>query len=161
MKQFGLVLFFVWSMGQLNAQLAFLRVLDPRCEYTVNPIGIETAQPLLTWEIQAFEKNTMQAAYRILVADDSALLANDKANIWDSKKMTGGNNQQVLPKSLSIKPATKYYWKVMVWDQKDQQSSFSKTAFWRTGLWNAEDWKGARWIAYSELPDSSRYVPLM
>ncbi|WP_449589537.1 glycoside hydrolase family 78 protein [Niabella hibiscisoli] len=31
-------------------------MVDPRCEYTVNPIGIETAQPLLSWEIQAFEK---------------------------------------------------------------------------------------------------------
>lgn len=161
MKKYGLIIFFVWSIGQLNAQLAFLRVVDTRCEYTVNPLGIETAQPLLTWEIQAFEKNTMQAAYRILVSDDSMLLVNDKANIWDSKKVTSSDNQQVLPPSLFIKPATKYYWKVMVWDQKGQESSFSKPASWRTGLWGAGDWKGARWIAYSELPDSNRYVPLM
>ncbi|MCH5720302.1 glycoside hydrolase family 78 protein [Niabella hibiscisoli] len=103
----------------------------------------------------------MQAAYRILVADDSALLVNDKANIWDSKKLSASDNQQVLPKDIHIKPATKYYWKIMVWDQKGNQSAFSRPASWRTGLWNAEDWKGARWIAYSELPDSNKYVPLM
>ncbi|MCH5687157.1 hypothetical protein LWM68_24520 [Niabella sp. W65] len=49
----------------------------------------------------------------------------------------------------------------MVWDQKGQESSFSRPASWRTGLWSAGDWKGARWIAYSELPVSSRHVPLM
>lgn len=158
--KYGITVFLLWCTVGLPAQLSVLRVVNPRCEYLVNPIGVETKRPLLSWEIQAFEKNVMQTACRILVADDSLLLANDNGNIWDSKKLKTSDNQQVLPMGLLIKPGIKYYWKVMVWDQKGNQSAFNKISYWRAGLPGAGDWMQAKWIAFNELPDSNRYVPL-
>jgi len=161
MKIYGLIILCFIGLAGLRAQQSTLRVVNPRCEYTRNPLGVATPHPLLSWEIQAFEKDVMQSAYRILVADDSTLLDEDRANIWDSKKVSNSDCLQILPDTLALKPGRKYYWKVMVWDKRGNMSAFCRPAFWRTGLWEPGDWKGAQWIAYSVLPDSSRYVPLV
>ncbi|MCH5598771.1 hypothetical protein MKP09_13075 [Niabella ginsengisoli] len=49
----------------------------------------------------------------------------------------------------------------MVWDNKGNQSTYSKISYWRMGLLKTDDWKGAKWIAYDVLPDSNQYIPLM
>src|SRR5690606_15360332 len=118
-----------------------LHVVNLRCGYNVNPLGVDQSRPAFSWEIQAFEKNTIQSAYRILVADDSLLLANDKANVWDSKKITSDKNVQLLYAGQQLQSAKKYYWKVMIWDNKGNHSAFSKTASWQMGLLAKEDWK--------------------
>lgn len=159
MKKLLLLLALAGSCIAANAQV--LRVVNIRCEYNINPLGIEQQQPAFSWEIQAFEKDTEQSAFRVLVADDSAMLAKGEANIWDSRKINSADNVQVLYKGPKLQPAKKYYWKVMVWDKKGNQSAYSQPAHWQMGLLSPNDWKGARWIAYDILPDSNKYVPLI
>ncbi|HEY5393417.1 MAG TPA: family 78 glycoside hydrolase catalytic domain, partial [Hanamia sp.] len=45
------------------------------------------------------------------------------------------------------------------WDNKNNESQWSKTSSWQMGLLNKNDWKDARWIAYAAMPDSLRIVP--
>lgn len=136
-----------------------LQVANPRCEYRVNPLGVDVEKPHLSWELQSVQKNVLQTAYQILVADDPAVLEKNMGNIWDSKVIKSDASVQVTYNGKKLEPTKKYYWKVRAWDNKRQQSSYSQTAFWQMGMLKATDWKGAKWIAYNVLPDSNRIVP--
>ncbi|WP_346238630.1 family 78 glycoside hydrolase catalytic domain [Niabella insulamsoli] len=160
MKQFILILA-VLIGGAFGVEAQVLRIVNARCDYLAQPSGVDHQNPSLSWEIQAFEKNIRQTAFRVLVADDSLLLAEDKANVWDSKQINSGENNQVRYGGPALKSTQKYYWKVKVWDNKGNESAYSKIANWRMGLLRVADWKEAKWIAYDVLPDSNRYVPLM
>ena len=39
-----------------------------RCEYAVNPLGIDVVKPRLSWVLQSNQRGQKQNAYRILVA---------------------------------------------------------------------------------------------
>ena len=135
-----------------------LSVSDLRCEKATSPLGIETRSPVLSWKLFSGQRGVMQRAYRILVADDSVLLKSDKGNIWDSKKVLTDQSINVSYKGKKLLPAKKYYWKVMVWDNKNELA-WSKVSSWKMGLLSKEDWKGAKWIGYEKIPDSLVLVP--
>ena len=76
----------------------------------------------------------MQKAYRVLVADDEALLQKNTGNVWDSKKVVSGQSVQVAYAGKKLRPGKLYYWKVMVWDDQDTSSQWSGPAAWQMGL---------------------------
>ncbi len=129
------------------------------CENMTDPAGIEIPRPRFSWVLESQERNRMQSAYRILVTDSPENLNEERGDIWDSGKV--GSEQSVLVKyqGSRLKPATKYYWKVRVWDQEGNASDWSHTGTWRMGLFTPGDWHGAAWIGYRQLPDSMRLVP--
>jgi alpha-L-rhamnosidase len=71
-----------------------LSIYDLRCEYLKNPIGIDIRKPRLSWKIQSGDI-MLQTSYQILVADSPELLQPNKANIWDSGKITSDQSIQV------------------------------------------------------------------
>src|SRR5262245_41455446 len=58
-----------------------------RCEYLVNPLGIDRTTPRLSWEMVDARRGAMQNARQILVADNPELLDHDVGNLWDSGKV--------------------------------------------------------------------------
>jgi alpha-L-rhamnosidase len=136
-----------------------LSVANLKCEYRVDPLGISVTSPHLSWEIKTDEHNITQSAYRILVADDLSLLQKGLGNIWDSRKINSSSSIQVAYGGKPLVSTRKYYWKVMVWDNKTHSSQWSKVAQWQMGLLNAAEWKGANWIAYEDMPDSMKILP--
>jgi alpha-L-rhamnosidase len=137
-----------------------LKAVNLRCEYRVNPLGVDTKNLRFSWELQSSRSNILQSACRILVADNEALLAKNIGNVWDSKKATSAASIQVEYKGKELKPAKKYFWKVMVWDNKGAVSSWSSAAMWQMGLFTNTDWNNAQWIAHDRLPDSLKIIPL-
>ncbi|MDR3329229.1 MAG: alpha-rhamnosidase, partial [Prevotellaceae bacterium] len=81
-----------------------IAVENLRCEYLVNPLGIDRAQPRLSWELSSGQSGKSQKAYQILVATDAAALAGDKADTWDSKKTTGNVTNQIVYKGKPLQP---------------------------------------------------------
>ncbi len=136
-----------------------LRITNLQCEYLVNPLGIESLHPKLSWQLLSPQKNVLQTAYRIIVADNAVAIQKGIGNIWDSKKVISGESIQQLYSGPLLQPATTYYWKVMAWDNKQTASAWSTTCQWQMGLLSKEDWKDAQWIAYDKMPDSMRLVP--
>lgn len=132
-----------------------------KCEYKVNPLGIEVLSPKLSWQLQSSGLNVLQTAYRILVADNAVSLNNNIGNCWDTKKVNSSASIQVPYQGKPLQGAKTYYWKIMVWDNQNHTSGWSKPAQWQMGLLTAADWKGAQWIAYDKLPDSERHAPLI
>ncbi len=136
-----------------------LQVQNLRCEYRINPLGVDAAKPRLAWQIISTKRNVLQTAYRILVADDSLQLVKNVGNVWDTKQVKGSASIQVAYDGKSLIAAKKYYWKIMMWDNQQAQSGWSKINSWQMGLLQKEDWKSAAWIGYDVLPDTSIIVP--
>jgi hypothetical protein len=100
-----------------------LKVTNLRCDGRKNPDGIATIKPALSWNIEAVGYNVMQSAYRILVADDSVALQKGMGNMWDSQKVNSGTSLNVLYNGKPLQSAKKYYWRLMVWDNKGNASA--------------------------------------
>ena len=150
-KIYLVFLFYIIAMP-IYAQQLEVKALT--CEYRVNPIGIATPKPLLSWKIQSTKRNTIQAFYQILVADNLTDLKANKGNVWDSKKIASKQSINVLFNGSNLSSTKKYYWKVKVWDNNGN-ATWSEIAHWQMGLLNLADWKGAQWIAYEKIADSN------
>ena len=148
------VIFLILLFVSLSGWTQKLSVNKLTCENAETPMGIEKASPSLNWQLASTDRGVMQTAYRILVADDLALLKKDQGNLWDSKKITTDQSLHIAYAGKTLQPVKTYYWKVMAWDNKGTQSPWSAVASWQMGLQKKEDWKGAQWIAYEKLPDS-------
>lgn len=148
----------VFTLLQTTVLSQKLSVEQLRCEYRENPYGVEVKHPRLGWSLVSLQSGVVQTAYRILVADDIKLLEKNTGNYWDSKKVLTGVSQQVVYAGKTLQPATKYYWKVIVWDNKGNMAE-STPDRWVMGLPAKADWGKAEWIAYQELSDSMKIVP--
>ena len=52
-----------------------------QCEHLVNPIGIDTPHPRLSWKMQDTRQGVAQTAYRIIIDKDSLTVVNDSGQI--------------------------------------------------------------------------------
>ena len=127
-----------------NSQVA--APYDLRCEYRVNPLGIDSRKPRLSWKLTGTQRGAAQTAYQIKVAPDSLLLENDNADIWDSGKIKSQQSAMAVYNGPAVKSAKRYYWKVRIWDEQGRCSSFSRINRWETALLEKSDWQ-AHWIA--------------
>jgi hypothetical protein len=153
------LLLFFCSIQVYPQNRKILEVAKLECEYRRDPLGVEAASPRLSWQINSVQRGVVQTAYRILVADSPEALKKNRGNVWDSKKVKSDKSIQVAYAGKKLIPATPYYWKAMVWDNKGNASGWSEPALWQMGLPAEQDWNGARWIAYEEMPALHRIMP--
>lgn len=118
-----------------------------RCEYLIDPMGIDEIQPRLSWVIRSDDRAQIQTAYQILVADSAQALAENRASFWDSGKVASGNSTAVVYAGNSLDSGQRFFWKVRVWDKHGNPSGWSSPAKWSTGLLHPGDWQ-AEWIGY-------------
>ena len=116
-----------------------------RCEYQIDPLGIDTKQPRLSWWLKSNSRGATQSAYQILVASSVELLKQDKGDLWDSGKVKSDASIQVEYQGKPLSSQQKCYWKARVWDSSHQVGSWSKPGSWTMGLLVRSDWKG-KWI---------------
>ena len=136
----------LWLLLSLGAaQGAGLRVEGLKCEYGVEPLGLETPQPRLSWRLEAGERGQVQTAYQVLAALAPGKLAPGKADLWDSGQVASSESIQVVYEGLPLRSGQRVYWKVRAWDKDGRPSSFSRPAWWEMGLLATEDWR-ACWI---------------
>ena len=121
-----------------------LSVNNLKCDYRIDPLGVDAMNPLLGWQLVSKQNNVLQTAYRILVADDAALLTKNIGNVWDTKKTESSASIQIKYEGKILQPAKRYFWKLMLWDNKGNQSAWSKINNWQMGLLSATDWQDAR-----------------
>jgi alpha-L-rhamnosidase len=119
-----------------------------RCEYLVNPPGIDVAQPRLGWILTGASnvpRNLSQRSYRILVASSPDILSHDQGDLWDSSQVQSDETAHIPYAGAALKSRETCYWKVQVTDSLGQMSAWSPVASWEMGLLNPEDWQ-AKWI---------------
>jgi alpha-L-rhamnosidase len=116
-----------------------------RCEYRVDPLGIDIAQPRLSWEMNDARRGAKQTAYQVLVAGTPEKLAADEADLWDSGRVATDQSTQVVYAGKPLLSRMRCYWKVRIWDADGEPTTFSKPALWTMGLLRPGDIK-AKWI---------------
>jgi alpha-L-rhamnosidase len=126
-------------------------VADLRCEYLVNPMGIDVTTPRLSWILESGRRSCMQNAYQVLVASSAETLQHNKGDLWNSGKVKSDQSNQIVYKGKPLKSRMLCYWKVRVWDNSGHVSDFSEPAAWTMGLLKSDDWQ-AKWIGYDAAP---------
>ena len=117
-----------------------------RCEYLVNPLGIENINPNLSWQINTSTNNWLQSAYQVIVATSPDLLSENSCDVWNSGKNSGSESVCIPCNGLKVNSRKRYYWKVRVWDTDGTPSAWSEPAYWEMGILNSSEWH-ANWIS--------------
>jgi alpha-L-rhamnosidase len=143
------------TMVEQIAESCRVAVKYLRCEYRVNPLGIDVVQPRLSWILESQQRAQIQSAYQILVATSKENLGQDQGDIWDSGKVESDRSNQIVYKGKPLQSRMRCYWKVRVWDKDGQVSAWSEPAFWTMGLLEPDEWR-AQWIGYDSGPSGSQ-----
>ena len=136
-----------------------LTITTQRCEYSENPLGVETRKPRFNWQLASGERNQRQTAYRVLVSDSPERLQKEQGTFWDSGKQSTDQSLLVPYAGKPLQAAKQYFWTVMVWDKAGNPSAWSSVAHWRMGLPTAADWGKAQWIGLEKMDSAKRVVP--
>ena len=136
------------ALGAMDASTACaaIRPVQTRCEYKVNPLGIDALNPRLSWKLESDardERGQKQTAYQILVATDQRGLASDRGDLWDTGKVDSDRNAQVVYAGKTLISGMDCWWKVRVWDNAGRASPWSSPGRWSMGLLHATDWAAA------------------
>lgn len=127
-----------------------------RCEYLVNPRGIDVRAPRLSWIVESPARGQKQTAYQVVVAGDRAALDRDQGDLWDSGRVTSAETSAIVYSGKPLAAHQPCYWKVRVWDRDGMPSAWSAPAFWSMGILDPSGWSAAEWIG----SDRSRQVEL-
>src|SRR5229473_3784829 len=116
-----------------------------QCESMPEPLGIDIANPRLSWQLQDSRRGAKQTGYEIRVASSAELLAQDHTDIWDSGRVNSDQSVNVPYSGPAVESRRRYYWQVRVWDAQGQPSPYSQPSWWEMGLLSSQDWT-AKWI---------------
>ncbi|MBV8115281.1 MAG: family 78 glycoside hydrolase catalytic domain, partial [Silvibacterium sp.] len=128
--------------------------INLKCDALTTPIGLDTPQPQLSWQLQDDRFGAKQTAYQIEVATTSDLLLTDKADVWDSGRVTSDKSIGVAYAGPSLKAEQRYFWRVKVWDKDGNPYPASDVTWWETGLMQPAEWR-ARWIGFEEPEETA------
>jgi alpha-L-rhamnosidase len=130
------------------------------CEYSENPIAVDTKNPRFSWVLSSKERGQQQSAYQIFVADSKERITQNIGNIWDSGRQQSSQSVHIQYAGNPLKSNQSYYWKVKIWDRQGNESKKSKIATFHTGLLYQSDWI-AKWIGSGQkdepLPQTGFY----
>jgi alpha-L-rhamnosidase len=115
------------------------------------PLGMDDPAPRFSWQLQDPARGARQTAYEIQVASRVELLASGKADVWDSGRITSAQSLNVRYAGLALRPSTRYFWRVEVWDATGNPYAESAVSWWETGLLKQANWRG-HWIGF-ETPE--------
>jgi alpha-L-rhamnosidase len=131
-----------------------------KCEYLVNPLGIDAAHPRLSWKLADTIQGAQQAAYEVYVGTDSSAVAREvggsgattkttatgqAANSWTTGKIPSSSSL-ITYEGEPLRAFTRYFWKVSVWERNSKKTASSATASFETGMKDVRNWRGS-WIS--------------
>jgi alpha-L-rhamnosidase len=123
-----------------------LRPVGLKCEYRIDPLGIDERAPRLSWELQSESRGQVQSAYRVLVAGNGEDLEAEENLLWDSGRVESDLTTGVEYGGEELRSGSRCVWKVRVWDGAGDASPYSTPAVFETGLLERADWEGT-WIS--------------
>ncbi|MDR3772336.1 MAG: family 78 glycoside hydrolase catalytic domain [Terracidiphilus sp.] len=147
--------------GQAESGAAQAGPAELRVDELKTPLGIDDRTPRFSWQLQDSKRGARQTAYEVQVASSAKLLAQGKADVWDSGRIESGGSLNVRYAGPAITPSTRYFWRVKLWGAEGKAYGESPASWWETGLMSQDAWR-AGWIGY-ETPEEAavRHAPAM
>lgn len=94
---------------------------------------IRSSQPSFSWVLPSTGGTSRQTAYRIILSTSRQKNQTDAGDVWDSGKVMSSQSVGVLlPASQKLDTNQIYLWKVKVWNERNQESTFSQSKAFRT-----------------------------
>jgi alpha-L-rhamnosidase len=156
MRVMGTVWVTAFVVGNLMAQGNATSTTGPvqlQVDNLTQPLGIDDATPRFSWELNDPAPGARQTAYRVLVATRAELLADGKADVWDSGKVSSAQSLNVKYAGPAVKPSTRYWWRVQVSGADGKSYPASAPEWWETGLLSL-GWKGD-WIGWETAEEAA------
>ena len=130
-----------------------LRPTVLRCEYALDPLGVDVAKPRLSWSVVSDARGQRQSAYEILVASAADKLAQNEGDLWQSGKVESDETLHVPYSGVELQSSQQVFWKLRIWDKNGAPSAWSEPATWTMGVLNDKDWT-AKWIVAPWVSES-------
>lgn len=132
------------------------------CELKDNPLGLDIANPRLSWQLRSLNRGARQTAYQIIVASSEDLLTPERADLWDSGQISSDASIHIIYEGKPLSSRQRAWWMVRVWDENDEVSEWSAPAWWEAGLLKRDEWTGS-WIggALSGGPQTTVPCPFL
>lgn len=125
-----------------NKKTPSFYLAELKCENLIDPLGIDNVTPHFSWKLKGDGWKGGQTYYEIQVASDSALLAQGKADLWNTGKLKSDASVMVPYQGKTLTSRSLCYWRVRVWDSKKQVSSWSPVARFGVGILDKSQMQG-------------------
>ncbi|MFN2203479.1 MAG: glycoside hydrolase family 78 protein [Caldilineaceae bacterium] len=132
-------------------------VANLRCEYRINPLGIDVSAPRFSWQLISDRTGAAQTAYRVRAASSLDRLQADEADLWDSGRIESDQSIQVAYAGSKLSSRQRAYWDVTDWDETGAATT-SEPAWFEMGLLESSDWQ-ADWIGCNLVGGPHSNVP--
>jgi alpha-L-rhamnosidase len=126
-----------------------MTVKDLECSHRADPLGVDSAKPVLSWMLESKNRGAKQTAYQIVAASSENILARGGGDLWDSGKINSDETIQIDCAGKELHSFQQVFWKVRVWDENGKISGWSRPATWTMGVLQNSDWH-AQWIGAAD-----------
>jgi alpha-L-rhamnosidase len=133
-------------------------------EHRTDPLGVDAERPRFGWRTRSVGRGLSQGAYEILGAASPGKLTADRADAWSSGRVHSSASVAVHYRGEPLKPMTRYYWTVTVWDTAGRRIGSGPVAWFETGLMSTDgvtNWDGAQWIGMKGKTPNSSGAPML
>ena len=129
-----------------------MRIVNLRCEYRDNPVGIDIQRPRMNWQIDSSRRGARQTAYQVICWDidlastpQHSIPTGGDDLLWDSGMVLSEQSIHVPYDGPHLQSRQRVAWQVRVWDENHQATEWSDPAIFEMGLLSPQDWE-AQWI---------------
>ena len=129
-------------------------VKRPRCEYRVDPLGIDERSLRLSWTRELEARGERQFAYCVLVAHSEEDLEAEANLLWDGDRGEPYRSVGVEDGDEVVRPGSRFTWKVPGLGGSGTSRPDCVPAVFGTGVPKRSKWKGAG-VSAGEGPDPS------
>ena len=121
------------------------QLVNPRCEYQTNPLGIGVERPRLSWEMQSEALGARQTAYHVLAASAPDKLNEEAADVWNSERIQSDASAHIAYEGPTLQSRQRVYWTARTWDESGTASEWLAPQWFEMGFLERSDWSG-EWI---------------
>lgn len=118
-----------------------------QCEHLSAPLGLDNPHPRFTWQMDNPLIGAKQTAYQLTVGTDSDQVAKGIGSVWQTHKISSAASL-IAYSGKPLRPFTKYYWSISVWDQYGKRVNRAVSSF-EMGMMQQTNWQGF-WISDAE-----------
>ncbi len=131
---------------------------------------ITDPNPEFSWIVNDKRRGAFQTAFRVLVASSRDAILKNRADMWDSGRISSEQSTNVEYEGLPLRPYTSYWWSVQTCDAWGRPSPFSEPQKFITGdfeelnrKWPAEskwiEMESGRWLLENRQKASFHEMP--
>ena len=113
-----------------------------KCENLIHPNAIDNTTPHFSWKVLNEADKMQQQFYEIQVASDSLALTAGTADLWNTGKFASSSSVMVPYAGKALTSRSLCFWRVRVWNEKEEVSAWSDIARFGVGILNKNEWTG-------------------